>query len=73
MTRQEHLDWCKTRAIEEMDYSGKPSDAVVSMMSDLRKHPDTSSETLQSLCTMMLMGGQIKTRQDAVKFINGFH
>lgn len=73
MTREEHLKWCKERAIQEMDYYNDPNKAIISMMSDLRKHPETNKEALTSLCGMMLLGRQIETRQDAIKFIDGFN
>lgn len=73
MTREEHIKWCKQRAIEEMDYSGKPSQGIISMMSDLRKHPETNNEVLKSLCMMTLMTNPNMTRQEAVNFINGFN
>jgi len=72
-TREEHLKWCKERAIAEMDYYNDPTKAIVSMMSDLRKHPETNSETLVSLCGMMLMTKQIQTRQQAINFLEGFN
>lgn len=71
MTRQEHIAWCKERAIQEMDFSKDPKQAVISMMSDLNKHPETSSKTLQALCMMTLM--KPLTRQEAINFINGFN
>ena len=37
MTRDEHLEWCKKRALEYLD-SGDISNAVTSMLSDLSKH-----------------------------------
>ena len=36
MTRDEHLAWCKSRALEYVD-CGKLQDAVASMLSDLRE------------------------------------
>jgi len=39
-TREEHLEWCKERALEYAD-RGELADAVASMGSDLDKHPDT--------------------------------
>lgn len=39
MTRQEHLDWAKQRALEYLD-RGDLQNAVTSMGSDLSKHPD---------------------------------
>jgi hypothetical protein len=71
MTREEHLKWCKERAISEMDYYNDPSKGIISMMSDLNKHPETSSPTLQALCVMQL--SKKLTRQETIKFINGFN
>ena len=38
MTRAEHLEWCKQRALAYLP--DKPMQALVSMLSDLRKHPE---------------------------------
>ena len=73
MTREEHLKWCKERAIAEIDYSKDPKQGIISIMSDLRKHPETNKEALISLCGMMLLSDRIKTRQQAIDFINGFN
>jgi hypothetical protein len=40
MTRDEHMAWCKARALEYVD-RGELVDAVASMGSDLGKHPET--------------------------------
>lgn len=40
MTRDEHLAWCKQRALEYLD-EGDLGNAVASMASDLTKHPET--------------------------------
>lgn len=73
MTREEHLKWCKERAIQEMDFYGEPSKGIISMMSDLRKHPETQSETLMALCMMKLMNPSSLTRQGVIDFLNGFN
>jgi hypothetical protein len=39
MTRDEHLAWCKRRAREYLDQGDLPN-AVTSMLSDLKKHPE---------------------------------
>ncbi|HEY1887150.1 MAG TPA: hypothetical protein VGG86_14055 [Roseiarcus sp.] len=39
MTREEHLDWCKKRALEYVD-AGDLAEAVASMAKDLQKHPE---------------------------------
>lgn len=40
MTREEHLAWCKKRALENVD-AGLLALAVISMRGDLNKHPET--------------------------------
>jgi hypothetical protein len=40
MTRDEHLAWCKTRALEYLN-RGEAANAVASLGSDLTKHPGT--------------------------------
>ena len=72
-TREEHLKWCKERAIQEMDFSKKPSSGIVSMMSDLRKHPETNHEAMISLCGMQLLINPTMTRQQVINFIDGFN
>ena len=73
MTRKEHIEWCKKRAIEEMDFSRDPSKGIISMMSDLRKHPETNSEVLISLCGMQLTIHPRMTRQQVITFLEGFN
>jgi hypothetical protein len=41
MNRDEHLAWCKQRALEYVK-EGDLTDAVASMISDLGKHPGTA-------------------------------
>ena len=72
MTRQEHLDWCKKRALEYVD-RGKLQDAYASMASDLRKHPETEEHAGISLGLMMMMGGHLSTADKMRTFIAGFN
>jgi len=71
-TRAEHLEWCKKRALEYIQ-GGDIEQGIISMMSDIRKHPETDSQALASLCMMMLVSGKLKTQHEAEKFINGFN
>lgn len=73
MTREEHLKWCKERAILEMDFHKDPSKGIISMMSDIRKHPETNNEVLQSLCGIQLLTRPKMSRQEVIDFINGFN
>ena len=70
-TRAEHIAWCKERAKAEMNFSGHPKEGIISMMSDLRKHPETRDETLQALCMMELMRNP--NMAQALNFIDGFN
>lgn len=72
MTRAKHLAWCKRRAHEYLD-RGDIANAVTSMMSDLRKHPETevsSSGSLGMLAMATIMSGSLA---DARRFIDGFN
>ena len=62
MTRKEHLEWCKARALEYLD-RGDIQNAVTSMMSDLGKHPGT--ETSLSTGVAMLFMNTIMTGDTA--------
>lgn len=69
MTRDEHLEWCKKRALAYLD-AGYLTQAVTSMLSDLSKHPD-----LRGIGEKMALFGIFHTRdRDAVRrFILGFN
>lgn len=73
MTREEHLKWCKERAIQEMDFYKDPSKGLISMMSDLQKHPETKSKSLVLLCLGQLKRSPKISRQEVINFINGFN
>lgn len=67
-TRQEHLKWCKQRALEYVA-QGDTQGALASMTSDLGKHPETSSSVL--ICMLGLMETGSKERMK--RFIEGFN
>ena len=79
MTRQEHLKWCKERAIAEYDFymknDPKPAlkNGIASIMSDISKHSETQSDSLKALCMMQLMSRPNMSRQEFVNFINEFN
>lgn len=72
MTREEHLKWCRERAIQDMDYYKDPTKGLISMASDLRKHPETNHESLTSLCLAQVIINPKITRQQVIDFIDGF-
>ena len=72
MTRSEHLEWCKKRALEYIDM-GDISQAWTSMMSDLGKHPETSNHTGIELGMILHMNGHLSSAYEMRKFILGFN
>lgn len=71
MTRQEHLEWCKTRALEYAE-RGRVADAIASMTSDLGKHPETAGHSGIPLMTMLAMTGDFERPGRLAEFIRGF-
>lgn len=69
MTRAEHLQWCKNRAMEYVR-AGDLQQTVTSMLSDLSKHEETAASS-QGICAqigmMELMRGP--TRDGIEKYI----
>lgn len=70
--REEHLEWCKQRAL---DYarSGNLDGAWASMVSDLNKHPETYGHPAINLGAMLMMSGNLNTKDEIIKFIEGFN
>lgn len=71
-TRDEHLAWCKQRALEYVD-RGKPADGLGSMISDLKKHPELQDHPAILLGGMLMLGGYLSSPHEARKFIEGFN
>jgi hypothetical protein len=69
MTRQEHLDWAKQRALEYVERGDIPQ-AITSIGSDLEKHPETRGHKGTQLGVMLLMAGSLQTIEDAKRFIH---
>lgn len=78
MNRSEHLEWCKQRALRELDFYPDVREAcrnaMASMGSDLGKHPETERHAGVQLGMMMLMCDQREARDKEAmrKFILGF-
>jgi hypothetical protein len=67
MTRAEHVRWCKARALECLERDGM-KEAIASMVSDLRKHPET-----QALCGPAFMYSfELKNLEAVRRWIIGF-
>ena len=72
MNRQEHLMWCKKRALEYIDRDDL-GNAWSSMTLDLGKHNETREHAAIELGTMMLVLGRLSTVDEMRKFILGFN
>ena len=72
MTRNEHLEWCKKRALEYVGL-GDLSQAFASMLSDLRKHPETANHPAMEMGAQMMFANLLATPEEMRRFINGFN
>lgn len=72
MTRAEHMQWCKDRALEYVDINDLDQ-AMASMLSDLGKHDETRQHPTRELMVMMKLGGHLSTQAEMRKFIEGFN
>ena len=72
MTVEEHLEWCKKRALEYID-RGQVDEGLTSMMSDMSKHPETNNPGLNQLTLGLMMVGSLSTPEQARKHINGYN
>jgi len=72
MTRDEHMKWSKDRAIEIAN-SGDLPGAYASMTSDLQKHEETAGHIAIELGMLQMLGGHLNTKEEMIKFIDGFN
>lgn len=71
-TREQHIAWCKKRAMEYVE-CGDLAQAFASMMSDLNKHSETRDHTAIRLGLMLRMGGHLNAPDEMRRFIDGFN
>ncbi len=72
VTRQEHLDWAKRRALDYLN-AGDARNAVTSMLSDLTKHPELKNHPGGMMGAMLVLGGHLHTDREVRKWIEGFN
>ena len=72
VTREEHMKWCKKRALEYCDL-GDTQQAFASMASDLGKHEETKGHAAISLGMMLMINDQLSDLMKMREFINGFN
>lgn len=69
-TGSEHVTWAKDRAMEYVD-AGDPVNALASLFSDLRKHPDTVDHAAIELGGMLMLAGHLSTLTEVREWIEG--
>ncbi len=69
MNRQEHLKWCKQRALEYVDRN-ELTQAYASFISDLGKHDETCDHPAIKMGVSLMMIGNLNTPDEMRKFIN---
>ena len=72
MTKEQHLAWCKKRALEYVD-RGDLQNAVASMMSDMQKHNETKFDSGSILSALGLMAAMSGNAAEVRRFITGFN
>jgi len=71
-TQTEHLAWAKERALELLGEEDGVRKAFTSMVSDLRKHSETSDHPMLKLGPQLLEKGHLDSAIAMRKFIEGF-
>lgn len=73
MTRDEHLERCKKRALEYLD-ANDSAQAFTSMLSDLRKHPELENHIGCGMGVgFMMIPGWISNEAEVRRWIVGFN
>jgi len=72
MDRNEHLQWCKERAMEYIKADDVPQ-GIASFTSDMRKHTETANHPALTLGMQLIMNNLLNTVAKAEKFIMGFN
>jgi hypothetical protein len=72
MTRAEHLQWCKDRALEYVR-QGDLTNALASMVSDLSKHKETAGHAGIEMGVMLAANGHLSSPHDMKQYIEGFN
>lgn len=70
MTRREHVEWCKQQALQYLP--DRPQEALGSMFSDLKKHPETANHPAIVLGMELLLSGHLSTAVECRQFITDF-
>lgn len=70
MTRQEHINWAKGRALAFCD-NNDPRQAISSLLLDLRKHNELLEHPAIKLGARLMFSGQLASVPQVRSFIEG--
>lgn len=71
MKRDRYIKYCKKRALEYVD-NGKPVLGFLSILSDVRKCPETIYHPEIDTGIRMMLAGKLSTVEEMREFIEGF-
>jgi hypothetical protein len=73
MTREEHLEWAKKRALEYLD-ANDPAQGFTSMICDLGNHPELKNHIgIRMGVGFMMLPGWITNTREVRRWIVGFN
>ena len=73
MTRSEHLQWCKDRAVAYLN-EGQIAEGIASFTSDMRKHEETKATLNNGLSMPLIMQATMSNSgTECIKCIEGFN
>ena len=72
MTRDEHLEWSKERALLELKEGRGCKSAWASMLSDLSNHPGLENHPAIRIGMMLVFSGNLDDEEEMKKFIKDF-
>ncbi len=72
LSRSKHLKWCEERALQYLE-NNDLNNAFKSMISDLGEHPETSDHPAIKLGMIMMMSGNLNSKEKMKEFIKGFN
>ena len=72
MNREEHLEFCKKRALEYVE-ARDLKNAFSSFLSDMGNHVETCDHIALNLGTMLMINGHLDTPLQMEEWITGFN
>jgi hypothetical protein len=72
LTRAEHLQWAKDRALAYVE-TGDLASACASILSDLSKHPQIDPSAARMVWSIEAVTGGLNTAEQVRHFINGIN